>query len=289
MSLVINAESCRSMGTRDLSSAYDFLRKNLLKQKHLSRSMALNNLSNLKSLDFLLDKKVSTDLLKSGTSLLAKQDESLSLLQEDIGRIVDLVSSFSAGKDKTDFNCEALDLDLSYLWARVTYHNSKFSRDLYYDLCLRLSGGTHLSSRNSNFNTMQELLSTLRSVLYLPGMSKVSSLLVSLTGKQVSELNPAQLGDVFSEISALRMVVSAEACRMRDHPESFLVQLSAMRECLVREHMYAPVTHRAVSADPFVDANLQGSADLPGYSKEVAVADCRGTHANYGSPQPLHH
>ena len=209
MSLVINAESCRSIGTRDLSSAYDFLRKNLLKQKHLSRSMALNNLSNLKSLDFLLDKKVSTDLLKSGTSLLAKQDESLSLLQEDIGRIVDLVSSFSAGKDKTDFNCEALDSDLSYLWARVTYHNSKFSRDLYYDLCLRLSGGTHLSSRNSNFNTMQELLSTLRSVLFLPDMSKVFSLLVPLAGKHASELNPAQLGDVFSDISALRIVVSS--------------------------------------------------------------------------------
>ena len=69
MSLVINAETCRSIGTKDLSSAYDFLRKNLLKQKHLSRSMALNNLSNLKSLDFLLDKKVSTDLLKSATSI----------------------------------------------------------------------------------------------------------------------------------------------------------------------------------------------------------------------------
>lgn len=289
MSLVINAESCRSIGTRDLSSAYDFLRKNLLKQKHLSRSMALNNLSNLKSLDFLLDKKVSTDLLKSATSLLAKQDESLSLLQEDIGRIVDLVSSFSAGKDKTDFNCEALDSDLSYLWARVTYHNSKFSRDLYYDLCLRLSGGTHLSSRNSNFNTMQELLSTLRSVLFLPDMSKVFSLLVPIAGKQAGELNPAQLGDIFSEISALRMVVSSEACRMRDHPESFLFQLSAMRECLVREHMYAPVTHIAVSADPDNFKYSGGSGDLPGYFENVAVADCRGTHANYGSPQPLHH
>ena len=289
MSLVINAESCRSIGTKDLSSAYDFLRKNLLKQKHLSRSMALNNLSNLKSLDFLLDKKVSTDLLKSATSLLFKQDESLGLLQEDIGRIVDLVSSFSAEKDKTDFNCEDLDSDLSYLWARVTYHNSKFSRDLYYDLCLRLSGGTHLSSRNSNFNTMQELLSTLRSVLYLPGMSKVSSLLVSLTGKQVSELNPAQLGDVFSDISAIRIVVSSESCRMRDHPESFLVQLSAMRECLVREHMYAPVTHRAVSADPDNFKYSGGAGDLPGYFENVAVAEFRRTHANYASPQPLHH
>jgi hypothetical protein len=289
MSLVINAESCRSIGTRDLSSAYDFLRKNLLKQKHLSRSVALNNLSNLKSLDFLLNKKVSSDLLKSATSLLAKQDKSLSLLQEDIGRIVDLVSSFSAKRDITDFDCEGLDSDLSYLWARVTYHNSKFSKDLYYDLCLRLSGSTLLSSRNSNFNTMQELLSTLRSVLYLPGMSKVSSLLESLTGKQVSELNPAQLGDVFSEISALRIVVSSEACRMRDHPESFLVQLSAMRECLVREHMYAPVSHRAVSADPDNFKYSGGSGDLPGYFENVAVADCRGTHANYGSPQPLHH
>jgi hypothetical protein len=289
MSLVINAESCRSIGTKDLSSAYDFLRKNLLKQKHLSRSMALNNLSNLKSLDFLLDKKVSTDLLKSATSLLFKQDESLGLLQEDIGRIVDLVSSFSAKRDITDFDCEGLDSDLSYLWARVTYHNSKFSKDLYYDLCLRLSGSTLLSSRNSNFNNMQELLSTLRSVLYLPGMSKVSSLLVSLTGKQVSELNPAQLGDVFSEISALRIVVSSEACRMRDHLESFLVQLSAMRECLVREHMYAPVSHRAVSADPDNFKYSGGSGDLPGYFEDFAVADCRGTHANYGSPQPLHH
>jgi hypothetical protein len=289
MSLVINAESCRSIGTKDLSSAYDFLRKNSLKQKHLSRSMALNNLSNLKSLDFLLDKKVSTDLLKSAISLLVKQDESLSLLQEDIGRIVDLVSSFSAEKDKTDFNCEALDSDLSYLWARVTYHNSKFSRDLYYDLCLRLSGGTHLSSRNSDFNTMQELLSTLRSVLFLPDLNKVFSLLVPLAGKQVSELDADQLGNVFSEISALRMVVSAEACRMRDHPKSFLVQLSAMRECLVCEHMYAPFIHRASPADPFFDGNPQGSADLPGYSANVAVADCRGTHVNYGSPQPLHH
>jgi hypothetical protein len=289
MSLVINAESCRSIGTKDLSSAYDFLRKNLLKQKHLSRSMALNNLSNLNSLDFLLDKKVSTDLLKSATSLLFKQDESLSLLQEDIGRIVDLVSSFSAEKVKTDFNCEGLDSDLSYLWARVTYHNSKFSRDLYYDLCLRLSGSTLLSSRNSHFNTMQEILGTLRSVLFLPDLNKVFSLLVPLAGKQVGELNPAQLGDIFSEISSLRMVVSSEACRMRDHPESFLVQLSAMRECLVREHMYAPVTHRAVSADPDNFKYSGGSGVLPGYFENVAVADCRGTHANYGSPQPLHH
>lgn len=289
MSLVINADSCSTIGPRDLSSAYDFLRKNLLKQDHLSRSMALNYDSNLKSLEFLLDKRVSTDLLKSTVSLLTKQEESLCLLQEDIGRIIDLVSTFSAEKDKAVYNCEGLDSDLNYLWARVTYHNSKFSRDLYYDLCLRLSSSTLLSSRNSNFNTMPELLGSLRSVLHLPDQSKVFSLLVPLAGKQVSELNAVQLGDVFSEISALRMVVFAEACRMRDHPESYLNQISAMRECLAREHMYAPVTHRALSADPFVDGNPQGAADLPGYSENVAVADCRGTHANYGSSQPLYH
>jgi len=289
MSLVINADSCSTIGPRDLSSAYDFLRKNLLKQSHLARSMAVNYDSNLKSLEFLLDKRVSTDLLKSAVSLLTKQEESLHLLQEDIGRIVDLVSTFSAEKDKADFNCEGLDSDLNYLWARVTYHNSKFSRDLYYDLCLRLSSGTLLNSRNSNFNTMPELLGSLRLVLHLPDLSKVFSLLVPLAGKQVSELNAVQLGDVFSEISALRMVVFAEACRMRDHPESYLTQISAMRECLAREHMYAPVTHRALSADPLFDGNAQGSADLHGYSENVAVADCRGTHANYGSSQPLHH
>jgi len=251
--------------------------------------MAVNYDSNLKTLEFLLDKRVGADLLKSTVSLLTKQEESLCLLQEDIGRIVDLVSTFSAEKDKADFNCEGLDSDLNYLWARVTYHNSKFSRDLYYDLCLRLSSGTLLNSRNSNFNTMPELLGSLRSVLHLPDLSKVFSLLVPLAGKQVSELNAVQLGDVFSEISALRMVVFAEACRMRDHPESYLTQISAMRECLAREHMYAPVTHRALSADPFVDGNPQGSADLPGNSENVAVADCRGTHANYGSSQPLYH
>ena len=289
MSLVINAESCRSIGTRDLSSAYDFLRKNLLKQKHLSRSMALNNLSNLISLDFLLDKEVSTDLLKSATSLLAKQDKSLGLLQEDIGRIVELVSSFSAEKDKTEFNCESLDSDLCYLWSRVTYHNSKFSRDLYYDLCLRLTSGNLLSSRNSNFNTMQEILSTLRTVLYLPDMSKVFSLLVPLAGKQVSELNPVQLGDVFSEISALRMVVSSEACRMRDHPDSFLAQLYAMRECYIREQIDASIISRLVSADPINVRYPRGSDDLPGDSENFAIADCRGTHVNYGSPEPLHH
>ena len=223
MSLVINADSCSTIGPRDLCSAYDFLRKNLLKQSHLARSMAVNYDSNLKSLEFLLDKRVSTDLLKSAVSLLTKQEESLYLLQEDIGRIVDLVSTFSAEKDKVDFNREGLDSDLSYLWARVTYHNSKFSRDLYYDLCMRLSSGTLLNSRNSNFNTMPELLCSLRSVLHLPDLSKVFSLLVPLAGKQVSELNTDQLGDVFPEISALRMVVSSEACRMRDHPKSYLL------------------------------------------------------------------
>jgi hypothetical protein len=136
---------------------------------------------------------------------------------------------------------------------------------------------------------MQEILSALRSVLYLPNMSKVFSLLVPLAGKQAGELDADQLGNVFSEISALRMDVSSEACRMRDHPESFLVQLSAMRECLVREHMYAPVTHRAVSADPDNFKYSGGPGDLPGYFENVAVADCRRTHANYGSPQPLHH
>jgi len=289
MSLVINADSCSTIDPGDLYSAYDFLRKNLLKQHHLARSMAVNYDSNLKSLEFLLDKRVSTDLLKTTTLLLTKQEESLHLLQDDIGRILDLVSTFSTVKDKVDYNREGLDSDLSFLWARVTYHNSKFSRDLYYDLCLRLSSGTLLNTRNRNFNKMQELLGSLRLVLHLPDLSKVFSLLVPLAGKQVSELNAVQLGDVFSEISALRMVVSAEACRMRDHPESYLAQLSAMRECLVREHMYAPVTHRALSADPFVDGNPQGSADLPGYSENVAVADCRGTHANYGSSQPLYH
>ena len=289
MSLVINADSCSTIGPRDLYSAYDFLRKNLLKQSRLSRSMAVNYDSNLKSLEFLLDKRVSTDLLKSTVSLLTKQEESLCLLQEDISKIFDLISTFSTEKDKVDFNREGLDTDLSYLWARVTYHNSKFSRDLYYDLCLRLSSGTLLSIRNSNFNTMPELLGSLRSVLHLPDLSKVFSLLVPLTGKQVSELNTAQLGDILAEISALQMVVSSEACRMRDHPESYLAQLSAMRICLVREHIYAPVTHRALSADLFIDGNPKGSTDLPGYFEDVAVADCRGTHANYGSPQPLHH
>ena len=280
MSLVINADSCSTIGPGDLYSAYDFLRKNLLKQHHLARSMAVNYDSNLKSLEFLLDKRVSTDLLKTTASLLTKQEDSLHLLQEDIGRILDLVSTFSTVKDKVDFNREGLDSDLSYLWARVTYHNSKFSRDLYYDLCLRLSSGTLLNTRNRNFNTMQELLGSLRLVLHLPDLSKVFSLLVPLAGKQVSELNAVQLGEVFSEVSA---------CRMRDHPESYLAQLSAMRECLVREHMYAHFTHRALSSDPFVDGNPQGSADLPGYCENVAVADCRGTHTNYGSSQPLYH
>ena len=289
MSLVINAESCSKIGPRNLYSAYDILRKNLLKQDHLARSMAVNYDSNFKSLEFLLDKRVSTDLLKSAVSLLTKQEESLHFLQEDIGRIIDLVSIFSAEKDKADFSCEGLDSDLSYLWARVTYHKSKFSRDLYYDLCLRLSSGTLLNSRNSNFNTMPELLGSLRTVLHLPDLSKVFSLLVPLAGKQVSELNTDQLDDMLAEISALRMVISSEACRMRDHPEPYQAQLSAMRECLVREHIYASVTHRALSSDPFVDGNPQGSADLPGYSENVAVADCRGTHANYGFSQPLYH
>tara|TARA_B100000035_G_C20999804_1_gene554333 strand:+ start:727 stop:1596 length:870 start_codon:yes stop_codon:yes gene_type:complete len=289
MSLVINADSCSTIGPKDVCSAYDFLRKNLLKQSHLARSMAVNYDSNLKSLEFLLDKRVSTDLLKSAVSLLTKQEESLGLLLEDISKIVDLVSTPTAEKDKADFNCEGLDSDLSYLWARVTYHNSKFSRDLYYDLCLRLSSGTLLNSRNSNFNTMPELLCSLKSVFHLPDLSKVFSLLVPLAGKQVSELNADQIGDVFSEISALRMVVSAEASRMRDHPKLYLAQLSAMRECLVREHMYAPVTHRAVSADSFIDGCPQRLGDLPGYFENVAVAESRGTHASYGTPQPLHH
>jgi hypothetical protein len=136
---------------------------------------------------------------------------------------------------------------------------------------------------------MPELLGSLRSVLHLPDLSKVFSLLVPLAGKQVSELNAVQLGDVFSEISALRMVVFAEACRMRDHPESYLTQISAMRECLVREHIYASVTHSALSADPFIDGNPQGLGDLPGYFENVPVAKSRGTHANYGSSQPLYH
>ena len=97
MSLVINADSCITIGPKNLCSAYDFLRKNLLKQIHLARSMAVNYDSNLKSLEFLLDKRVRTDLLKSAVSLLTKQEESLHLLQEDIGRIIDLVST-SSGK-----------------------------------------------------------------------------------------------------------------------------------------------------------------------------------------------
>ncbi len=286
MSLVINAESCVISGPRNLSCAYEFLRKNLLKQKHLSRSMALNNLSNQKSLDFLLDKKVFSSLMKNALTLLYKQKRIIGLLQEDINKIVDLVSTFEVEDLKINSHHQDRESQINYLWARVTYHKSKFSRNLHYDLCLRLSCEILVNARTAKFGTLSDLLSTLKSSLYLPGVRKVLSLLEPLSGNSIDQLNLDELLSVMDKISDSRSIISSVIHQLSNYPTHFSEQQLAVRESLLRGHEHNLIEQNKTPLKSHGKSLSSEKDNLFDYSGSIVCQ--QGAHSTQSFSQALH-
>lgn len=286
MSLVINAQSCVISGPRNLSCAYEFLRKNLLKQKHLSRSMALNNLSNLKSLDFLLDKKVFSSLMKNALTLLHKQERTLGLLEDDTNKIIDLVSTFDKEDLKINSNHEDRESQINYLWARVTYHKSKFSRDPYFDLCHRLSCEILLSARTAKFGTLPDLLCTLKSSLYLPGVREILSLLEPLSGNSIDQLNLDELLRVTNKISDSRSIISSVIHQLSNYTTYFSEQQLVVRESMFRSHEHNLIDPNTKPLKSHCKSLSSEKDHLFDYS--VSIVCQQGAHSTQSFSQALH-
>jgi hypothetical protein len=232
MSLKINAESCRTSSFGSLGSAYAFLRKNLLKQKHLSRSIALTSSSNLRSINFLLDPKTSPFWIEQALSLLRNQDTSLQSLEDDLGKILHLFSTFTENENNHS-NPGNAGPELIYLWARVTYHKSGLSKNPHFDLCLRLSTGSKPDQRMAKIGSLPELLQTLEGVLHLPDLSKMLSLLEPLINQRIGELYPEPLTRVIAEIAEIRKIMLSEKLRLETHLLGYSEQLIIMRSSVV--------------------------------------------------------
>ena len=205
MSLIINADSCRSTGTRNLPDAYRLLRKRLSNygdHYRIFNGMPLENSTELFSaIDYDKD-----DWATPIDEHLKSQEQPIDVLLSALEDISQLRDSLPGEAIPIDSEC-ILNSEESYLWPRVTYAMSRVSRNPHCDIFLRMSARRYSGSRVSMIHGSRLSLKSVSQLVYIPDLGDEFSLLDSLIGKSFSTINRGIISDITNRLKKVRELI----------------------------------------------------------------------------------
>lgn len=205
MSLIINADSCRSTDTGNLPDSYRLLRKRLSNYGNHYRifnGMPLENSSDLFSaIDYDKD-----DWATPIDEHLKSQEQPIDVLLsalEDISKLQDSQPGEAMPIDSEYI----LNSEESYLWSRVSYAMSRVSRNPHCDIFLRMSARRYSSSRVSMIHGSRLSLKSVSQLVYIPDLGDEFLLLDSLIGKSFSTINRGIISDITDRLKKVRELI----------------------------------------------------------------------------------
>jgi len=205
MSLIINADSCRSTDTGNLPDSYRLLRKRLPNYGNHYRifnGMPLENSSGLFSaIDYYKD-DWATPIDEHLKSQKQPIDVLLSAL-EDISQLRDSQPGEAIPIDSEYI----LNSEESYLWSRVTYAMSRVSRNPHCDISLRMSARRYSGSRVSIIHGSRLSLKSVTQLVYIPDLGNEFLLLDSLIGKSFSTISRGIISDITDRLKKVRELI----------------------------------------------------------------------------------
>ena len=205
MSLIINADSCTSTGTRNLPDAYRLLRKRLSNygdHYRIFHGMPVENSTELFSaIDYGKD------------DWATPIDEHLKSQQQPIDVLLSALEDISQLRDSQPGEAIPIDSEYtlnseeSYLWSRVTYAMSRVSRNPHCDIFLRMSARRYSGSRVSMIHGSRLSLKSVSQLVYIPDLGNEFSLLDSLIGKSFSTIRRGIISDITDRLKKVRELI----------------------------------------------------------------------------------
>lgn len=205
MSLIINANSCRSTDTGNLPDAYRLLRKRLSNYGNHYRifhGMPFENSTELFS-------AIDYDRDDWATPI----DEHLRSQQQPIDVLLSALEDISQLRDSQPGEAIPIDSEYilnseeSYLWSRVTYAMSRVSRNPHCDISLRMSARRYSGSRVSIIHGSRLSLKSVSQLVYIPDLRDEFLLLDSLIGKSFSTIHRGIISDVTDRLKKVRELI----------------------------------------------------------------------------------
>ena len=222
MSLIINADSCRSTDTGNLPDSYRLLRKRLSNYGNHYRIFNGMPLENSTELFSAVDHG-KDDWATPIDEHLKSQEQPIDILLsalEDISQLRDAQPGESIPIDSEYI----LNSEESYLWSRVTYAMSRISRNPHCDIFIRMSARRYSSFRVSMIHGSRLSLKSVSQLVYIPDLGDEFLLLDSLIGKSFSTINRGIISDITDRLKKVRELIVSTRRELTSYLKIFTEQ-----------------------------------------------------------------